>query len=270
MKHLTRLALGLFVLFCWSIWLPRGGSKPETKATPVLVELFTSEGCSSCPPADDFLARLNHEQPLGGITVIGVEEHVDYWNHDGWIDPYSSPEWTSRQVAYVDRLKENTAYTPQAVIDGQRSVVGVRERELLNSIQESARQTQAEMEANLEAPAADGTLKVHVRATKLQPSANDSVEIWLAIAEKNLASQVNKGENAGRELSHSAVLRSLKKLGVASGNGGATFDGSTQAKLNRDWKPQNIEAIVFAQERKSRRILGAAEARPAAGSAAGK
>ena len=269
MKHLKRLAIGLFVLFCWSIYVSRGRSNAETKPTPVLVELFTSEGCSSCPPADEFLARLNREQPLSGITVIGIEEHVDYWNHDGWIDPYSSPEWTSRQVAYVDRLNEKSAYTPQAVIDGQRSIVGVRERELLQSIQESARQSQSEIEANLEAFATDGVLKVHVRAAKLEPSAKDSVEIWLAIAEKNLASQVNKGENAGRELSHSAVLRFLKKLGTANGNGGATFDGSAQVKLNRDWKPQNIETIVFAQEKKSRRVLGVAVARPAAGNNAG-
>jgi len=268
MTHLGRLAVGLVVLFCWSTFVPRGRSNAETKATPVLVELFTSEGCSSCPPADEFLARLNREQPLTGITVIGIEEHVDYWNHDGWIDPYSSAEWTSRQVAYVDRLKENTAYTPQAVIDGQRSVVGVHEREVLQSIRESARESQSEIEANLETPAADGLLNVHVRAAKLEPSGNDSVEIWLAITEKDLASKVNKGENAGRELSHSVVLRSLKKLGVASANGG-TFDGSAQAKLSRDWKPQNVEAIVFAQEKKSRRVLGVAIARPAAGSNAG-
>jgi hypothetical protein len=262
-KYLVRVAVGLVLLCSADTAGPQDRGQPDTKRTPVLVELFTSEGCSSCPPADEFLARLNREQPLSGIIVIGIEEHVDYWNHQGWIDPYSSAEWTSRQVSYVDRLKENTAYTPQVVIDGQRSIVGVREREILQSIQESARQPRAEIEANLETPAADGALKLHVRAGKLESASNDSAEIWLAIAERDLDSKVNDGENAGKELRHSSVLRSLKKLGVASAKGNPAFEGSTQVKLSREWKSQNIEAIVFAQEKKSKQVLGIAVARPA-------
>src|SRR5215475_9018974 len=247
-KYFRSFALGLALLVSWNVSAPNNRSQAQTRPPSVLVELFTSEGCSSCPPADEFLARLNHEQPLGGITVIGIEEHVDYWNHDGWIDPYSSAEWTSRQVTYVDRLKENSPYTPQAVIDGQRSVVGVHEREIVQAIRQSAQQPQAEIELTLEPLTSDGTLKLRVHAGRLPTAASDSAEVWLAIAEKDLGQKVSQGENAGRELRHSAVLRSLKKLGTASTNGETAFDASAQAKLNRAWKSQNLAEVVFLQD----------------------
>jgi pimeloyl-ACP methyl ester carboxylesterase len=87
----------------------------KTKAQPVLVELFTSEGCSTCPPADALLARLEKDQPVEEAEIIAVEEHVDYWNQQGWMDPFSSAEWTLRQQQYISRFKEKSVYTPQMV-----------------------------------------------------------------------------------------------------------------------------------------------------------
>ena len=261
MRRLRFVAASLFLPVLWYAAGPINRSHADTKPTPVLVELFTSEGCSSCPPADEFLARLNREQPINGVYVIGIEEHVDYWNHDGWTDPYSSPEWTARQVVYVDRFKENNAYTPQAIIAGEHSVVGVRDREILHAIQQSAQQPRVDIDATTEPLASDGVLRIHVRAGKLPSMADDSVELWLAIAERDVAQKVNSGENAGRELRHSAVLRSLRKLGAAKGNAGISFEASSQSKLSHDWESQNVEAIVIAQEKKSRRVVGVAVAR---------
>ena len=95
-------------------------------SVPVVVELFTSEGCSSCPPADAFLARLESQQPIPNTQIIALEEHVDYWNSDGWIDPFSGREWTLRQQDYAETLKNNP-YTPQLVVDGHTELVGSRE-----------------------------------------------------------------------------------------------------------------------------------------------
>jgi hypothetical protein len=263
-KHLRYLAVALFLPLLWYAAQPIKRGRADTKPTPILVELFTSEGCSSCPPADEFLGRLNRGQPISGVSIIGIEEHVDYWNHDGWTDPYSSPEWTARQVAYVDHFKESTAYTPQAIIAGEHSVVGVRDREILQAIQQSALQPRVDIDATMEPLASDGVLRIHVRAGKLPSIADDSVELWLAIAERDVAQKVNSGENAGRELRHSAVLRSLRKLGVAKGNTDVSFEASPQSRVSHDWRSQNIEAIVMAQEKKSRRVVGVAVARLAA------
>ena len=257
LKHSSRIpALLLVLLVCATFTWSTGGSQPEPKQTPVLLELFTSEGCSSCPPADEFLARLDREQPVPGVEIIGLEEHVDYWNHDGWVDPYSSPEWTSRQLQYVQRLKENTAYTPQLVIDGERSVIGAREREILQGVQESARRESVAVAARMNGPPTAGALKVEIRVEKIGDLENDVPEIWLAIAEKHLGSHVSAGENAGRQLRHSAVLRSLKKVGTVNAKTDLRYNGTAEAKVSGDWKVDNLEAIVIVQEKKSRRVVG--------------
>jgi len=233
---------------------------------PVLLELFTSEGCSSCPPADELLARLDHDQPVPGVEIIAVEEHVDYWNHDGWFDPYSSLEWTLRQTQYVDRFKGTTAYTPQLVINGERAIVGSRGQEILQAIQESARQERASVSAKLQGPVADRTLKLDVRVDNLNsPGAGGDAEVWLAVAERDVASKVKAGENAGKELHHSVVLRSLKKVGAANPKGDPVFAATVEAKLGRDWKAENIEAIVLVQDKKSKHITGVAAVRNSAG-----
>ena len=257
LKHPSRIpALSLVLLTCVSFTGSTGGSQPELKQTPVLLELFTSEGCSSCPPADEFLARLDREQPVPGVEIIGMEEHVDYWNHDGWVDPYSSAEWTSRQLQYVQQLKENTAYTPELVIDGECSVIGAREREILLGIQESARRESVTVAARLNGPPTAGALKVEIRVEKIADLENDTPEIWLAIAEKHLGSHVGAGENAGRQLRHSAVLRSLKKIGNANAKTDLAYNGTAEAKVSRDWRVENLQAIVIVQEKKSRRVVG--------------
>src|SRR5215469_11023548 len=107
--------------------------------TPVVVELFTSEGCSSCPPADEFLLRLEERQFVDGAEVIAIEEHVDYWNHDGWTDPFSSSEWTLRQRDYASAFKLGGVYTPQMVIDGREQLVGSRIQQVSTAVLQNSR-----------------------------------------------------------------------------------------------------------------------------------
>lgn len=226
---------------------------------PVVIELFTSEGCSSCPPADSLLQKLEQQQPVAGAEIIALEEHVDYWNHDGWIDPYSSAEWTQRQVNYGSVFK-NEPYTPELIIDGQSNFVGNNAQEAVLEIEKAAHAEKADITISPEPADSKGSHHFNVSVGKLmQSTVGDVAEVWLAVTENGLHSSVSKGENAGRQLTHIATLHSLKKIGVANSNGSpASFQTSTAVKFNPNWNPEEIRVTVFLQEKKSRKIIGAA------------
>jgi hypothetical protein len=225
----------------------------------VIVELFTSEGCSTCPPADALLARFEEQQPVGGADIIALEEHVDYWNHQGWIDPFSAPEWTLRQQVYVAMLKEGSVYTPEMVVDGQTQFVGNNEREAEQAIAAVARQAKTEVVISTATSAGEAARQFTVSVSKLVGSTKgDTAEVWLAVTEKGLRSAVNRGENAGKNLQHASVARTLRKIGTAVESSESSFTANPTVKFKPAWKRKNLRVVVFVQEKKSRRILGAA------------
>ena len=227
------------------------------RRTPVLIELFTSEGCSSCPPADLLLQKLLTKQPVNGAQVIALEAHVDYWNHLGWSDPYSSSRWTERQSGYAS-VFGNDPYTPELVIDGRSNFVGSNAREAQDEIGKAALQPKTEIAITPEKPDFNSP-GFSVVAGKLTASDDgDHAEVWVAITEDGLNSSVSRGENAGRTLSHAATLRSLQKIGNADANASVSFSGISRVKLDPHWKPENLRIIVFIQKNKSRQVLGAA------------
>jgi hypothetical protein len=244
--------------------VPASSATPNTVRTPVVVELFTSEGCSSCPPADALLARLSEGQLAGNVQLIALEEHVDYWNDLGWTDPFSSRDWTSRQYVYARALGNGNAYTPQMVVDGTVEFVGSRTQQARESILKAAGKTKIPMV--LEQSNEDGTDQGNLSAKvgKLEGTTKgDVAEVWLAVTETGLHSSVTRGENAGEELRHAAVARSMRKIGEAKADGETSFAGDVSVPLLKEWKHENLRAVLFVQEKKSRRILGAAEIRVA-------
>jgi hypothetical protein len=252
-----------FVLFAaWFVF----GTTAETQTStaqaarkPVVVELFTSEGCSSCPPADLVLQELEAQQPVSGVEIIPLEEHVDYWNHDGWVDPYSSPEWTQRQQTYVALIKKD-AYTPELVVDGQSQFLGNNPQEAAFEIEKAAHNVTTEVAITAAQSDSKGSQRFNVSVGKLAGNtAGDVAEVWLAVTEDGLHSSVSRGENAGHNLQHVGTLRSLHKIGVA--NESATpvsFKGDPTVKFNSHWDPKHLHVTVFVQKKKSREILGAA------------
>src|SRR5690349_21218199 len=128
--------LPAIVLFQWFVVCLSFAETPKTSPSPVLVELFTSEGCSSCPPADALLRQLD-TQPISGVQLIVLSEHVDYWNHIGWKDPYSSQFFSQRQNTYAQRLGSGTVYTPQMIVDGTNEFVGSDTRQAQKVIEKS-------------------------------------------------------------------------------------------------------------------------------------
>src|SRR5262245_40898649 len=160
-------------------------------AVPVVVELFTSEGCSSCPPADALLARMETAQPFKGVRIIAIEEHVDYWNQQGWADPFSSPEWTDRQQVYTTALHQNGPYTPQMVVNGRTQLVGSRGDQAVKAVLEAESVPAAPVKLIAAAAGTPSEPHFTVSVGKLtQLSPGDSAEVWLAITESGLSSQV--------------------------------------------------------------------------------
>jgi len=218
---------------------------------PVLVELFTSEGCSSCPPADALLAKLDELQPVAGVTVIALEEHVDYWDHLGWRDPFSSADFTARQQRYAGLLHIESPYTPEMVIDGLREFVGNDSERALHELAQAARGAKTPVHVAIKDKVGERiSLAVSVDATKA------SGDVLLAIAETGLASDVARGENAGRNLKHSAVVRKLTPIGKLKP--GEPFSAEPAIKLARQWNAANLRAVVFVTDATAK-VLGAAE-----------
>ncbi|MBA3766978.1 MAG: DUF1223 domain-containing protein [Acidobacteria bacterium] len=238
-------------------------ANPTAEPAPVLVELFTSEGCSSCPPADQVLSRLDGERSIPGANVIVLSQHVDYWNRLGWRDPYSAAEFSERQGSYAAAFGRDGVYTPQMVIDGRLEFVGSNITKAREAIAQAARLPKAKVQIEL-APKAEasqsGAIQLMVRVEDIQTiSAGDTAEVWLAITENDLNSSVASGENAGRNLRHTAVVRQLKNIGSTSvTKGAASFTATPVINIPDDWRRDKLRAVVFVQERVSRHVLGAA------------
>jgi hypothetical protein len=241
---------------------PQDAATPQAAAqvasVPVVVELFTSEGCSSCPPADQLLAKLEADQPIKNVEIIALEEHVDYWNNGGWMDPFSSDSATIRQYAYAGAIGNGNAYTPQMVVDGQSEFVGSRERQARGAIEQAASRKKIEVSVTSGQYEADGTQTVHISIGPLAGSSGgDAPEIWLAITEAKLHSDVRGGENSGQYLHHASVVRKLKKIEGVKVTDGHSFSSEERVKFDRGWKRENTRVVVFVQEKKSKKILGA-------------
>ena len=228
----------------------------RVKDTPVLVELFTSEGCSSCPPADLFVQKLDQLQPVANAQLIVLSEHVDYWDHDGWKDPYSSSALTDRQSAYEHALGLSTPYTPQIIVDGAGEMHFSDVQQIERALQQAA--ATPKIPVRLEGvgvdPANPALLRAHVVANANTDKHN--AEVYLAIALDHADSQVLRGENGGRHLAHTAVVQQLVRIGkLEKGQG---FAQDVEVKLPPGISAHNLRVIAFVQVPGPGKLLGAA------------
>src|ERR1044071_2380853 len=242
--------------------VPEKRAATESNAAParraVVVELFTSEGCSSCPPADALLARLDRTQPVEGAEVIPLALHVDYWNHLGWSDPFSRRQFSERQGEYAAAFRKEGVYTPQMIVDGVKEFNGGNSSLAQEAIGKAAREPKGEVRLTRDAAQADGSMGISVQIDKFpKQTEGDPVYVLLAVTESGLASDVARGENSGRRLSHVGVVRTLKQLGILPETGGGPFKAQTGVLIDKGWRRENLRAVVFAQERGTRRVLAA-------------
>lgn len=223
-----------------------GEAQPRPRV-PVLVELFTSEGCNSCPPADTLLEELLQEQPIDGVYVVPLSEHVTYWDHQGWKDPFGAQQFTARQQQYGQRFNLDSIYTPQLVIDGTNEYVGSDRPSIERALRSAGRQVKPAL--TVSGTEANGTLTVVASGPAV--TAEDDAELWVALTEDRLVIDVKRGENANKTLKHSGVVRVLRSAGDAK--------RATVVTITVDpaWRRDHLRIVGFVQSRKNRKILGA-------------
>jgi hypothetical protein len=234
---------------------PAPGVAQTTQAnrTPVLVELFTSEGCSSCPPADALLAKLDQTQPIDGAEIIVLGEHVDYWDGQGWHDRFSSHQYTERQNEYCGRLHVDSAYTPQMIVDGTDQFVGNDAAHAVRAIQHAAQTPKIKLIVSQ--PVVDGQ-KVSASVSSPAPTATKKADLYAALVDPKDTTEVRGGENGGHRLQHVGVVRSLQRVGKLKDLGAGPVSFGLNAPA--DAKPGEMRVVVFTQESGQGAVLGAA------------
>ena len=236
--------------------------------TPVIVELFTSEGCSDCPAADALLEKMIATQPVAGAEIIGLGQHVDYWDRLGWKDRFSSAAFTGRQQAYQARFATESIYTPQMVVDGRAEFVGSDANAARKAIERTLTAPHGVMRIDVGADLASlakaeqaRPLHVAISISDLPRAARgDRADIILIVTESGLTTDVRRGENHGKVLKHAPVVRYLATIGQVAADGAAAA-AATDISLAADWQRDRLAVVAYVQEQRGRTILASASAR---------
>jgi hypothetical protein len=233
------------------------GSRAEVPAAPVLIELFTAEGCSSCPPADHFLEQLDTTQPIRGAHLIVLSEHVDYWDRQGWPDPYASKAFTERQAAYERSLKVSEPFTPQFVVDGTIDMRLSRRDQISKQLLAAA--AAAKIPVSIESLRVSGDAAPAISGVVLVAgmTGDRPCELFVGVALDHADTQVLRGENRGQHLTHVAVLRELVRVGAVAPGAASRQSFSLALRPGLDSAP--LRVIAFVQQSGPGAVLGAAE-----------
>lgn len=244
--------------------LPPPGAAGEARSEPspraVVLELFTSQGCSSCPPADRVLSRLGDEARADGVTLVPLAYHVDYWNRIGWVDPFSSPRWSARQRRYGDVFGLRSVYTPQIVLNGHAELVGSHESSLRAEIPAASRARPAGrveiLRAALDGPARELVVEVAAEIQETGPAS--PMVVNLALFESGLVTRVESGENSGRTLENDYVVRLLRPVITFAAAGPSSRSERSSITLDPGWAVENLGVAVFLQDSGTLEIHAAA------------
>jgi len=251
---LTVFVIGLFASGCLTQQAEGQKSGPAVIAAstqnrvPVVVELFTSEGCSSCPPADRALKFLSEQQPVANAEIIPLSFHVDYWDGPEWKDKFSSATFSRRQELYVSRFGLDSSYTPEMVVDGKSEFIGSDTGKASKKIAEAINDQKGKVTLSI----AGDVVNVSVSGLPEHHPAT----VFLAVTESNIISAVKGGENDGQTFNHSSVVRSLTTLGLVE-KGYSSFETKTSIPVVADVKSENSRLVVFVQDNTNRKILAA-------------
>ena len=213
-----------------------------------VIELFTSEGCSSCPPADELVAKIEKESKDKPVYILAF--HVDYWNRLGWKDQFSSADFSKRQNDYANYLNLSSVYTPQIVVNGKTEFVGSQEGTLRNAIRTNLSKTSAAQIALNVTAVEQGQATVKYTTEGI----NKNIILQIAVLQKNAQTKVERGENEGRTLSHVQIVRKLQPVALNGNN------GMVSVTLPHGFDSHNWEIIGFLQNHENGEITGATKA----------
>jgi hypothetical protein len=216
------------------------------RASFAVVELFTSEGCSSCPPADQVLAELADDAKKKGQRIFPLAFHVDYWNSLGWKDPFSLPVSSERQEQYGAALRVSQSYTPQMIVNGNTEFVG-SDRRRARKVVDAALALPAQALLTLRVKADGDKQKIEYQVSG---APKDGV-LCVAVVESGLVSEVRRGENAGHTLAHANVVRKFVTIPLVELTGSVGLEAEFSSP-NRD-----LQVIAFLQDRRTLAIFGA-------------
>ena len=226
---------------------------------PILLELFTSQGCSSCPPADRVLRRLG----VGELRerIVPLSFHVDYWNDIGWDDPFSSADWSNRQRLYARSMGSNRIYTPQLVVHGQEHLVGSRERDARARIR-AALQKRPAADVTLTLTRGAAALKAQLTARPRRAIDSERLALLVVTFESGLVTEVKRGENSGETLKNDYVVRRLDSAGSVKGSPGAATTQTLTLPIKPTWDAKRLGVAAFVQDTRTMEVFGVAVERP--------
>jgi hypothetical protein len=253
LNPMRRLAIALSLMLLAPAW--QAGAQPGPGRVPVLAELFTSQGCNSCPPADRILEMLAEEPPIDGVDVIIMSEHVTYWDHQGWRDPFGSSTFTTRQQMYGTRFGLESIFTPQLVIDGTHQIVGTDIAGLKAALASVAAKPKPRLTVELRESTPQRLIAV-ASGEGLAAAAGGGADLIWALTEDDLVVDVKRGENARRTLRHSGVVRRLitqKLRDAATGQ-----SPPIEIPLKADWKRDRLRVVAFLQSGSTRQVISVA------------
>lgn len=245
LKHIPWITLATIIATGLFIRNTRAGIKPHTFEPIAVVELFTSEGCSSCPPADELLGRITQHAQKQGFRVYPLSFHVDYWNYLGWKDPFSDPAYTRRQRQYGQAMALSSIYTPQMIVNGTDQFVGHRQ-DTADKIIEKALNTSVPVRVELQVTGwADGPLLIAYKTI----NARSDMNLHIALVERGLKMNIARGENKGKTLHHENVVRVFKTVDPG--------EGQMTIQPPKDVDRGQASVIAYVQEADTMRIFGA-------------
>ena len=225
-----------------------------TARAAVILELFTAQGCSSCPPADRLLTAIGADADLGK-RVVPLAFHVDYWDTPAWRDRFSDKAWSRRQADYVHAAGQTEVYTPQAIVDGARACVGSDVRCLHEAVDAASARDHGAVEITAAPPKGDA---VEVTVDARLPTGVARADVMVAVWEMDLDTEVSGGENAHKTLHDDYVVRRLEKAFTVSQ--ADAVHRTVRLALDPQWKRDRLGVAVFLQDPRSKRAMGAAAA----------